>query len=201
MKNKYYTMVWKNYGKDDSYKTGEFALTVTEVEKLFSNCDILSEKILLEVGISTGCRRADLCAIEKSNIDIEKMTVSYIERKKGGRIRIVNFGKKLQVDLRQYIATLPPRCKWLFPSSHGMENHISDRSVWNIFNRVCKRAGISQRPAHALRSTFVKQAILNGWSMIQISNHIGDTQQTIEKYYAVPSIGEMAELARTKEVI
>jgi hypothetical protein len=47
----------------------------------------------------------------------------------------------------------------------------------------------------------VKQAILNGWSMIQIANHIGDTQQTIEKYYAVPSLGEMAELARTKEVI
>ena len=52
-----------------------------------------------------------------------------------------------------------------------------------------------------MRSTFVKQAILKGWTMSQISDHIGDTQETVEKYYAVPSRGEMSEVAKNKEVI
>jgi integrase/recombinase XerD len=193
-------MPWKNYN-DEGYKTGEFALTPNEVENLLSHCDTLFEKVLLEVGISTGCRRSDLCAIKKSNIDLTNMTISYIEKKKGSRIKMINFGNKLRTDLKQYIATLPPKCEWLFPSDHGTNKHISDRTVWNVLNRVCERSGISKRPAHALRSTFVKQAISNGWSMSQIANHIGDTEQTVEKYYAVPSIGEMSEVARNKEVI
>lgn len=193
-------MAWKNY-KDEGYKTGEFALTQSEVEKLLSNCDTMFEKLLIEVGIATGCRRSDLCAIKKSNVNLDNMTISYIEKKKGDRIKTINFGNKLRTDLKQYIATLPNKCEWLFPSEHGIEKHISDRTVWNVLNRVCERAGISQRPAHALRSTFVKQAISNGWSMTQIANHIGDTEQTVEKYYAVPSLGEMAEIAKNKEVI
>lgn len=192
-------MKWKN--KDEPYKTGEFALTSTEVENLMSHCETLFEKVLIEVGIATGCRRADLAGLEKSNIDLTNMTITYIERKKGGRIMTANFGNKLRVDLKQYIFTLPNKCKWLFPSKHGYENHISDRSIWDIFNRVCARAGISQRPCHAMRSTFVKQAISNGWTMIQIADHIGDTPETVQKYYAVPSIGEMSEVARNKEVI
>lgn len=194
-------MTWKNFRNDEGYKTGEFALTPTEVEKLLSNCDTLFEKILIEVGISTGCRRSDLCALEKGNIDLTNMTINYVEKKKGSRIKTVNFGNKLRTDLKQYVSTLPNKCKWLFPSPYGIENHISDRTVWNVFNKICLRAGISARPVHSLRSTFVKQAMANGWTLIQISNHIGDTQQTVEKYYAVPSLGEMSEVAKDKEVI
>ena len=103
--------------------------------------------------------------------------------------------------MTQYISTLPSKCKWLFPSPYGYEKHISDRTIWTIFNNVCERSGISKRPVHALRSTFVKSAISNGWTLIQIADHIGDTPETIQKYYAVPSIGEMSEVAKNKEVI
>ena len=142
-------MNWKN--KDDSYKTGEYSLTPSEYEKLFSNCNTLFERILLEVGIATGCRRADLAAIEKSNIDLTNMTISYIEKKKGGRIKTINFGNKLKTDLTQYIFTLPSKCKWLFPSPHGKENHISDRTIWNVFNQVCARCWnkSTSMPCHA----------------------------------------------------
>jgi len=51
-----------------------------------------------------------------------------------------------------------------------------------------------------MRATFVKQAIAKGWTMLQIAQHIGDTVDTVEKYYAVPSLGEMSEVARNKEV-
>lgn len=203
------TPQWKPFygkNKDDSYKTGEFALTEDEVVRLLSACDDISEKILLMVGIATGCRRSDLVQIERRNVDLDHNTLTYIEKKKGGRSKTINFGSKLEHELRIYLNTKDmKKSKWLFPTKYkngeiNVGGHISSRTVWNIFNRVLERANISSRPAHAMRATFVKQAILKGWTMLQIAHHIGDTVDTVEKYYAVPSLGEMAEVARNKEV-
>jgi len=201
---------WKPfYGKnktDEGYRTGEYALTEDEVTRLIAACDDLSEKILLMVGIATGCRRGDLVKMERRNVDVDHQTITYTEQKKGGRSKTINFGSKLEHELRIYLNTKDmKKSKWLFPTKYkngeiNINGHISDRTVWNIFNRVLEAAGISPRPAHALRSTFVKQAISKGWTMLQIAQHIGDTVDTVEKYYAVPSLGEMSEVAKNKEV-
>lgn len=203
------TPQWKPFygkNKDDSYKTGEFALTEDEVVRLLVACEDISEKILLMVGIATGCRRSDLVQIERRNVDLDHNTITYIEKKKGGRSKTINFGSKLEHELRIYLNTKEmKKSKWLFPTKYkngdiNVGGHISSRTVWNIFNRVLERAKISARPAHAMRATFVKQAIAKKWTMIQIAQHIGDTVDTVEKYYAVPSLGEMAEVAKNKEV-
>lgn len=203
------TSGWKPFygkNKDESYRTGEYALTEEEVVRLLAACEDISEKILLMVGIATGCRRSDLVQIERRNVDLDHNTLTYIEKKKGGRSKTINFGSKLEHELRIYLNMKEmKRSKWLFPTKYkngeiNIGGHISDRSVWNIFNRTLERAGISPRPAHALRSTFVKQAIVKGWTMLQIAQHIGDTVETVEKYYAVPSLGEMSEVAKNKEV-
>ena len=200
---------WKPFygkNKEDGYKTGEFALTEDEVMRLLAACDDLSEKILLMVGIATGCRRLDLVRIERRNVDLDNKTLTYIEKKKGSRAKTINFGSKLEHELRIYLNTKEmKKSKWLFPTRYkngevNVGGHISDRTVWNIFNRVLEKAGISPRPAHALRATFVKQAIAKKWTMLQIAQHIGDTVKTVEEYYAVPSLGEMSEVAKNKEV-
>lgn len=201
---------WKPfYGKDKdtSHKSGEYALTEDELRRALLACNTFNEKILIMVGVATGCRRSDLVQIERRNVDLNHKTITYIEKKKGGRAKTINFGSKLETELRMYLNTkeMKQSKKWLFPSVYkngeiNVGGHISSRTVWNIFNRVLERAEISPRPAHSMRATFVKQAIAKGWTMLQIAQHLGDTVDTVEKYYAVPSLGEMSEVARNKEV-
>jgi integrase len=200
---------WKPFygnNKNVSYKTGEYALTEDELRRVLLSCNTIEEKILIMVGVATGCRRSDLVQIERRNVDLDHNTLTYIEKKKGSRSKTINFGSKLEHELRMYLNTKEmKKSKWLFPTKYkngelNVGGHISSRTVWNIFNKVLENANISPRPVHALRATFVKQAIVKGWTMLQIAQHLGDTVDTIEKYYAVPSLGEMSEVARNKEV-
>ncbi len=190
--------------KEQGYKSGHDALTQQQIKILLESFDKINDKALVELAIATGIRRNDVVAIRKDNLTLETGELSYIERKKGGRIwRIVIPSKSCLATIRQHLNSCR-KSEWLFPSpktGRYKNAHISDRQAYDILNEALDRCNLPPIPFHALRATCVKQCLKAGWSWEAISELTGDRIETLMYHYAAPSKGEMAQLAKEKPII
>jgi integrase len=186
----YYTMDTRN-GK--SYKTGQFALTEKEYERVLDACSSVEDETLIKFTVATGLRRADVVRIERQNVNIETGKITFSEKKKGGRIRDIYIGPKLRQVLTKYVKTIPKDQKMLFG--------FSERTAYNKLQNLCDIAGIPRRPFHALRATCIKRCQKAGWTPEQVVDLTGDTLRVIQEHYAVPGTSEMVEVALTKEIV
>jgi len=155
-------------------------------------CGTLEDRVMIMLAVSLGLRRSDLVRVKTANINFAVHRLTYLEKKKGDRIRVVPIGVKLEQEMKMLIKTLPKNQDTLFS--------FKDRQAYNRFAALCERAGIEQRPFHALRATCVKFCQANGWKPEEVAELIGDSLQVIQAHYSVPSDAEMGETMRTKEV-
>ncbi|MDD5264673.1 MAG: tyrosine-type recombinase/integrase [Candidatus Bipolaricaulis sp.] len=178
--------------KQQRYRTGEKALTRKEYDAVLSVCGTLEDRVMLMLAVSLGLRRGDLVRVRVGNVDFKNHQITYLERKKGDRVRAVPIGQKLEQEIRMLIRTIPKGQDTLFS--------FKDRQAYNRFNSLCEKAGIGSRPFHTLRASCVKFCQAAGWSPEQVAELTGDTIEVIQAHYATPSQAEMAETMRSKEV-
>lgn len=178
--------------KQKAVKTGEHALTKGEYEKVLLACDSLGDRVLIMMAVSLGLRRSDIVRVRVCDVDLRERTITYHEKKKGDRIRVVPMGPKLYQEVKMLIGTIHDR-ETLFA--------FKDRQAYNRFNRLCDIAGIPRRPFHSLRATCVKFCQAAGWSPEQVSELTGDTIRVIQEHYSTPSKAEMKEIMKGKEPI
>lgn len=184
------------------YKTGEFALTDDELERLFVATDSFTELVFLRFAVSTGLRRSDVVAVKWRDVDFERRKVTFFERKKN-RIKEVFLSSSMVQDLKR-LRGLKSGEFYLFSGrsepKYG-KGHLSSRAAYDVLQRNLKKAGISPRPFHALRATCIKLCQRKGWSAEQTSKHVGDTIRVIQEHYSTPSDGEMLETADAKSLL
>lgn len=180
-------------------KTGEYALTETQVKRLLSVVGTIDHEVLLRIAIELGLRRGDVVALEQKNVDLEKCVILFNETKKGGKIHQVPISDSLTKLINQYLNVVGKN-KWLFPSSHNPKKHISSKTAWNTLNKYLIKANLPQRPFHALRATCIKLCQGKGWSIEQVMKLTNDTFRTIKEHYDVPSEEEMLEVAKSKPI-
>ena len=91
--------------------------------------------------------------------------VIHIHQGKGSRDRDVPMTSKLLDALREYFRRKRPKV-YLFPSTaghRGVEQPLSDHTIWNICSEAAKRAGIKKRiGAHTLRHSFATTLMESG---------------------------------------
>ena len=177
----------------NSYRTGQFALTPKEYDRILESCSSLEDEVLIKFAVATGLRREDIVNVELQNINLQSGMVRYIERKKGNRIRDIYIGNKLKQLLIKYYKTLPKDQKKLFG--------FCSKTAFNKLQSLCDIAGIPRRPFHSLRATCVKRCQAAGWSPEEVCELTGDTLRVIQEHYATPSISQMADTATSKEMI
>lgn len=178
--------------KQSRYRTGEKALTRKEYEVILAVCGSLEDRVMVMLGVSLGLRRGDLVRVRVANVDFKNGHLTYLEKKKGDRIRNVPLGPKLLQEINMLINTLPTGQDTLFS--------FKDRQAYNRFNTLCEKAGIGPRPFHALRATCIKFCQAAGWSPEQVSELTGDSIEVIQAHYLTPSQAEMKETMNKKEV-
>jgi len=194
------------------YTTGQKALTRKQTETVINSANSYEDKIMVLIGFTLGLRRDDLVRVEIQNIDLESKTLSYLEKKKGNRIKTVPITDRLQHELALYLkqhTTLGQ--KYLFPprqrlSKRGKEireyhncEYMSSKTAYNIFNALCEKAGVQTPiPIHAMRSTCIKLKQEEGWTIEQVAALIGDKVSTVQEHYSTPSTGELAQLMKEK---
>ncbi len=179
---------------------GLVALTSQEVERVLGPIDVLEERALLELALTTGIRREDLVSIPLEGVDLARGAIRFHERKKGRNREVPVQGRAL-VDLRTHVRKLERGERWLFPSPRLAGKHQTGRFAWNVWNRWLRRVGLAPRPFHATRATAYKLAKARGWPAELAAAILGDTVRVAEAYYGTPTPGELMQIARERPLL
>ena len=139
-------------------------LSQDEVTRLIEAAPNRMHRMLLMVLYATGMRRTEASLLKVSDIDSQRMVI-HIQRGKGLRDRDVPLTPKLLEALRDYWRWKKPRV-YLFPSrmsAPGVEQPISDKTVWNVCRTAATRAGIQKKLGpHTLRHCFATHLLEGG---------------------------------------
>ena len=139
-------------------------LSQDEVTRLIEAAANRTHRTLLILLYATGMRRTEASLLKVSDIDSQRMVI-HIHRGKGLRDRDVPLTPKLLEVLRDYWRWKKPRV-YLFPSKvgdPGIEQPISDKTVWNACRTAATRAGIQKKlHPHTLRHCFATHLLESG---------------------------------------
>lgn len=175
--------------KVNTYRSN--SLTEDEQQQLFRAADKIVDYTLFRVALQCAMRREDVVNIEIANIDLDKATIRFWEKKKR-RYLVIPLLPDLVTDLRRYIATLPKSQRYLFA--------FSSKTAYNKLQATMKKAAITKEISfHDLRRTFMKTAKKRGLSIQAVSAMTGDSFATIERYYLNLDMNEVREELRKLE--
>jgi integrase/recombinase XerD len=124
-------------------------LSPEEVTRLIDAALNLYHRTLLMTLYSTAVRRSELCRLQVTDIDSQRMMIR-IHQGKGRRDRDVPLSPKLLETLRLYWRWRKPKT-YLFPGKRA-DAPISANTVWLVCRQAAQQAGISKRLSpHSLR--------------------------------------------------
>ena len=150
-------------------------LSQEEVKRLIEAAPNLLHRTLLMVLYSTGVRRKEVSLLKVSDIDSQRQ-VLHIRHGKGSRDRDLPLTPKLLAALREYWRWKKPQ-NYLFPSTpghRGVEQPISDETVWYACSRAAAKAGIKKRIGpHTLRHSFATHTLEAGADLRTIQLLLG----------------------------
>ena len=150
-------------------------LSPEEVSRRIEAAPNLMPRTILMVLYATGIRRTAASLLQVSAVDSERMVI-HIRQGKGSRDRDVPMTTKRLAALREYWRWKRPQ-DYLFPSTQGqrgIEQPISDHTIWYICSEAAKRAGIKKRMgAHILRHSFATTLMESGTDRRTIQLRMG----------------------------
>lgn len=195
--------------ENQPYKTGVFALTVDQLDKLLLTFDSVQDKAMIALAATIGLRREDLVCIRRNDYDPVNGTITYYEHKKR-KTRTVFIPSQKVIQLLNMHIKASRKNEWLFPSPKEIGRyknaHVSSRHVYDVYNEHLAKAGIKSpsgrntRPFHSLRATCYKLCQKKGWTQRQACELIGDSLRVAEEHYNAPSEEEMRTLAESNEL-
>ena len=153
-------------------------LSPDEVAHMIEAAPNLMHRTILMVLFATGIRRTEASLLKVSDVDSERMVI-HIRQGKGSRDRDLPMTPKLLEALRDYWRWKRPKI-YLFPSTaghRGIEQPMSDHTIWNVFSEAAKRAGIKKKiGAHTLRHSFATTLLESGTDLRTIQLLLGHSE-------------------------
>jgi integrase/recombinase XerD len=150
-------------------------LSQQEVSRLIDAASNLMHRAILMTLYSTGMRRAELCHLQVTDIDKERMVI-HIHQGKGQRDRDVDLSEKLLVTLREYWRWMRPKT-YLFPGTVNnwrADVPITGKVVWAACRQATKRAGIQKRVyPHLLRHCYATHWLESGGDLVALQKLLG----------------------------
>ena len=177
----------------------EEALTEEQMEMVRSLAKTKREKAIIEMLYSTGCRVSELCSINKSDVDWDKLEIKVLG--KGKKYRTVYISQRAKYAYLDYDRIRTDKCPALF----GCEPEITDRgramlnrlhTDWNpdksrlekgtvevMLRKIGKVMGIRLHP-HLIRKTMATQAMKKGMPIDQVRVMLGHESIATTTIYA-----------------
>lgn len=166
------------------------ALTLEEVELLRDACRTTREHALVEALFATGCRLAEIHALNRSQVDWQRRAV--IVFGKGSREREVYFGAKAAIWLRRYLderqddhpALLVTERWYDGPTGRG-PRRLSKASVQRSIGTLAARCGLDGRlTPHVLRHTLATTMLNQGAPIAVVQTILGHQNPSTTQLYA-----------------
>ena len=124
----------------------------------------------------TGCRRAEVFALKKLEVDVHSQCLRLADTKAGQQVRTLG---RPALDL----LTLPAfdkKSDFVFPASHG-DGRLTDAKV---FGQACELAEIDGVSLHTLRHSFASVALELEYSEMTIAGLLGHRSHSVTSRYA-----------------
>lgn len=163
-------------------------LTITEVRELFRACHYPKQSAVLQLLYDTGLRAREVARLRLGDFD-KANSVLYVRYGKGGKHRVVPYGKAVVEALRRYFEIERPT-DWLFEGSEKGEP-LSVKGVQYMVREAHRRTPIRKNVhPHVLRHTFAVHYLNNGGSITRLQQLLGhahlSTTLLYLRYAAIP---------------
>jgi len=155
-------------------------LSASELTQVVQACRNPRDRALVLFIADTGLRRAEVIALDWTDIDFASGLVR-VQRGKGGKARSAVVGATARAALLRYRRTLPDPSAPVFQSRNG--RRFTGTGLLLIFRRLSKRAGIHVT-AHALRRTFVILSLRGGMDVLHLQALLGHASLDMVQHYA-----------------
>lgn len=149
------------------------------------------EWITAEIALQTGLRVSELAALAWGDlIEREGGGSVLVRRGKGGKSRLVKFGRDLTQSLARYRAWKRGRGEPTGPSdplflSPCRRAPLSKRAIQKMFARAQRLAGLAPRRFHALRHTYASQLYrASGHNLRMVQKQLGHASIRTTQIYA-----------------
>ena len=168
-------------------------LTADQVKQVLLACKSPRDKALIMLMVDSGLRRAEVVALNWSDVDINTGMVT-VARGKGGKSRSVVIGAKTRRVLLAYRRTLEHIDNApLFQTIEG--GRLTADGLRSVLARISKRAGIHISP-HALRRTFATLSLRAGMSPLHLQGLLGHTTLEMTRRYTQMVDDDLVEAHR-----
>lgn len=156
-------------------------LSRNEVKKIISVLINFKHKTILTFVYSAGLRVSEVVRLKPEHIDINRKLI-YVKKAKGKKDRYTLLSQKAIKMYNLYMKKYKPE-KWLFPGRNKY-NHLTERSVQNIFKNACKKAKIKKDvKVHTLRHSFATHLHENGVDIRYIQLLLGHKSTKTTEIY------------------
>ena len=154
-------------------------LNAETLQQVLKHCNTRDKAILLFMADS-GLRRAEVCALNWDDVDLQSGMVRVIQGK-GRKDRTAVVGATTRRALIAYRRTQKNRNGILFKSRLG--TRFTGSGLLSIFRRLTKETGIHVTP-HAMRRTFVILSHRAGMDVLHLQTMLGHESLEMTRHYA-----------------
>jgi site-specific recombinase XerD len=176
-------------------------LGVKDIEKLLDAAGTtpngLRDRAVVELLYATGLRRAELCALDLSDLDHEEREVT-VRRGKGGKARVVPVTRSAYAVVKDYLdlarpelaSTRPASACALFLTRFG--TRIDAKTVLRILDGLKKKAEVKKPVTpHTLRRCFATHLLQGGANLRSIQLMLGHASLAVTAAYLRLDAGEI----------
>ncbi|HVZ39187.1 MAG TPA: tyrosine recombinase [Candidatus Kapabacteria bacterium] len=156
----------------------------------------LRDAAMLELLYSTGIRRAELCGITYADLDLGHRTLKVLG--KGGKERIVPFGKPAEAALREYL-----KRRLELAGDGSAEAHLfikrrgralSGSDLYKLVNRYMSQiTEQKKRSPHVLRHSFATHMLDGGAGLREVGEMLGHASLSSTQVYTHVTIERLKE--------
>ncbi|MDP3058260.1 MAG: tyrosine-type recombinase/integrase, partial [bacterium] len=146
----------------------------------------LRDSAILELLYATGCRASELCNLNISSIDRSSNTIKVTG--KGGKERIIPFGKEADKTIKCYLQKSRPNLvddpkeTALFVNYRG--TRLSARSLGRLVDKYVQQAALKEGVSpHSFRHTFATHLLDNGADLRSVQELLGHASVSTTQGY------------------
>ncbi len=178
-------------------------LTMTQMEELLSAPPLddtgVRDRAILEFLYATGMRISELVSLNLSSVDLDERMVFL--KGKGGKYRIVPFGRKAQEALKKYLQESRPRLarsskqQALFLNARG--GRLTRQGCWKIIKKHSESCGLGDVVTpHILRHSFATHLLECGANLVVVQELLGHSSVSTTQIYTHVTTSHLREVYR-----
>ncbi|MEN9609973.1 MAG: hypothetical protein RLZZ628_787 [Bacteroidota bacterium] len=166
-------------------------LTEPQTEKLFDTVDFgtgypaIRDQLILEILYETGMRRSELAALKRTDIDLKRLEIKVFG--KGGKQRLVPFGKSLLSTIEAYLLERRQSFPDLLESTLLLTDKgepIYDKLIYLVVKKnLSLVTNQEKRSPHVLRHSFATHLSNHGADLAAIKDLMGHASLSATQIY------------------